>query len=116
MYNITRNALELKKLIPSELLSVYEIETISILEDIKENGVMTPITLSIDGIPIDGYRCLFAVIELGGAEVPVRMTDLESTAANRVALNLKRDKTWMDKRNELVISFQTFGLKQDFHF
>jgi hypothetical protein len=112
MSQIYKNALELKASIPSELLSVYEIETVSILEDIKENGVMTPIALSKDGIPLDGYRCLFAAIELGIEQVPVRMTDLESTAANRVALNLKRDKTWNDKRNELVISFQTFGKKQ----
>ena len=112
MSQIYKNAVELKSLIPSELLSVYEIETGSILEDIKENGVMTPITLSKDGIPLDGYRCLFAAIELSVDEVPVRMTDLESTEANRVALNLKRDKTWMDRRNELVISFKTFGKKQ----
>lgn len=112
MSQIYKNALELKASIPSELLSVYEIEIVSILEDIKENGVMTPIALSKDGVPLDGYRCLFAAIELGIEEVPVRMTDLESTAANRVALNLKRDKTWNDKRNELVISFQTFGKKQ----
>ena len=107
-----KNALELKASIPSELLSVYEIETVSILEDIKENGVMTPITLSKNGIPLDGYRCLFTAIELGVEEVPVRMSDLESTEANRVVLNLKRDKTWMDRRNELVISFKTFGKKQ----
>ena len=112
MSQIYKNALELKASIPSELLSVYEIETVSILEDIKENGVMTPITLSKDGIPLDGYRCLFAAIELGIEEVLVRLTDLESTEANRVALNLKRDKTWMDRRNELVISFKTFGKKQ----
>ncbi len=30
-----KNALELKASIPAELLSVYEIETASILEDIK---------------------------------------------------------------------------------
>lgn len=112
MSQIYKNALELKVSIPSELLSVYEIEIVSILEDIKENGVITPIALSKDGIPLDGYRCLFAAIELGIEEVPVRMTDLELTAANRVAFNLKRDKTWKDKRNELVISFQTFGKKQ----
>jgi len=112
MSKITRNALELKELIPSELLSVYEIETSSILYDIKENGLLTPISLSKDGIPLDGYRCLFAAIELGIDEVPIRMTELVSTAANRVALNLKRDKTWNDRRNELVISFQTFGKKQ----
>lgn len=105
----TRNALELKKLIPSELLSVYEIGTTSLLDDIRENDVLTPITLSKDGIPLDGYRCLFAAIEIGIEEVPVRITDLETSAANRVVLNLKRDKTWNDKRNELVISFQTFG-------
>ena len=108
----TRNALELKKLIPSELLSVYEIGTTSLLDDIRENDVLTPITLSKDGIPLDGYRCLFAAIEIGIEEVPVRITDLETSAANRVVLNLKRDKTWNDKRNELVISFQTFGKKQ----
>ena len=112
MSKITRNALELKELIPSELLSVYEIEISSILDDIKENGLLTPISLSKDGIPLDGYRCLFAAIELGIDEVPIRMTELVSTAANRVALNLKRDKTWNDRRNELVISFQTFGKKQ----
>ncbi len=112
MSQIYKNAVELKSLIPSELLSVYEIETVSILEDIKENGVMTPITLSKDGIPLDGYRCLFAAIELSVDEVLVRMTDLESTEANRVALNLKRDKSWMDRRNELIISFKTFGKKQ----
>jgi len=105
-----KNALELKESIPSELLSVYEIETASILEDIKENEIMTPITLSKDGIPLDGYRCLFAAIELGTiTEVPVRETDLETTVANRVSLNQKREKTWMDRRNELLISFQTFG-------
>jgi hypothetical protein len=108
-----KNALELKASIPAELLSVYEIETTSILEDIKENGILTPITLSKDGIPIDGYRCLFAAVELGTiTEAPVRETDLEATVANRVTLNLKRDKTWMDRRNELLNSFQTFGKKQ----
>jgi hypothetical protein len=108
-----KNASELKTSIPVELLSVYEIETTSILEDIKENGIMTPITLSKDGIPVDGYRCLFAAIELGTiTEVPVRETDLETTVANRVSLNQKREKTWMDRRNELLISFQTFGKKQ----
>ena len=112
MSKITRNALELKELIPSELLSVYEIETSSLLDDIKENGLLTPISLSKGGIPLDGYRCLFAAIELGIEEVPFRMTDLDATAANRVVLNLKRDKTWNDRRNELVISFQTFGKKQ----
>ena len=112
MFKITRNALELKELIPSELLSVYEIETSSILDDIKENGLLTPISLSKEGIPLDGYRCLFAAIELGINEVPIRMTDLVATTANRVLLNLKRDKTWNDRRNELVISFQTFGKKQ----
>ena len=60
-----KNALELKTSIPTELLSVYEIETASILEDIKENGIMTPITLSKDNVALDGYRCLFAAIELG---------------------------------------------------
>lgn len=50
---ITRNALELKDLIPSELLSVYEIETSSILDDIEENGLLTPISLSKEGIPLD---------------------------------------------------------------
>ncbi|NDF60321.1 MAG: hypothetical protein EB100_04500, partial [Crocinitomicaceae bacterium] len=108
-----KNALELKTSIPAELLSVYEIETASILEDIKENGIMTPITLSKDGIPVDGYRCLFAAIESGAiTEVPVRETNLETTVANRVSLNQKREKTWMDRRNELLISFQTFGKKQ----
>ena len=112
MSKITRNALELKELIPSELLSVYEIETSSLLEDIKGNGLLTPISLSKDGTPIDGYRCLFAAIELGIKEVPIRVTELDATAASRVTLNLKRDKTWSDKRNELIISFLTFGKKQ----
>lgn len=113
MSQIYKNALELKASIPAELLSVYEIETASILEDIKENGIMTPITLSKDNVALDGYRCLFATIELGTiSEVPVRETDLETTVANRVSLNQKREKTWMDKRNELLISFQTFGKKQ----
>ncbi|MDF5691608.1 ParB/RepB/Spo0J family partition protein [Aquirufa aurantiipilula] len=112
MVKNTRNALELKELIPSELLSIYEIETSSLKDDINENGILTPISLSKDEIPLDGYRCLFTAIELGIEEVPVRMTDLETNTANRVALNLKREKTWNDKRNELVISFQTFGKKQ----
>lgn len=112
MSKITRNALELKELIPSELLSVYEIETSSLLDDIKENGLLTPISLSKGGIPLDGYRCLFAAIELGVEEVPFRMTDLDATVANRVTLNLKREKTWMDRRNELLNSFQTFEKKQ----
>ena len=112
MSKITRNALELKELIPSELLSIYEIETLSLLDDIRENDVLTPIALSNDGIPLDGYRCLFAAIELGIEEVPVRMTDLDSTVANRVTLNQKREKTWKDKRNELLVAFQTFGKKQ----
>lgn len=112
MSKIKKNALELKELIPSELLAIYTIETTSLLDDIRENGVLTPIVLSKDGIPLDGYRCIFAAIELGIEEVPVRMTDLETTAANRVTLNLKRDKTWKDKRNELIISFQTYGKKQ----
>ncbi|MFN9709967.1 MAG: hypothetical protein ACK55K_00990 [Bacteroidota bacterium] len=108
-----KNALELKASIPAELLSVYEIETASILEDIKENGIMTPITLSKDNVALDGYRCLFGAIELGTLlDVPVRETDLETTVANRVSLNQKREKTWMDRRNELLISFQTFGKKQ----
>ena len=72
-----KNALELKASIPAELLSVYEIETASILEDIKENGIMTPITLSKDNVALDGYRCLFGAIELGTLlDVPVRETDL----------------------------------------
>jgi hypothetical protein len=113
MLNLTKNALELKDSIPSELLSVYEIETASLSVDIEENGILTPITLSKDGTPLDGYRCLFAAIELGKIkEVPVRYTELETTVANRVTLNQKREKTWMDRRNELLISFQTFGKKQ----
>ena len=93
MSQIYKNALELKASIPAELLSVYEIETASILEDIKENGIMTPITLSKDNVALDGYRCLFATIELGTiSEVPVRETDLETTVANRVSLNQKREK------------------------
>jgi hypothetical protein len=112
MSKITKNALELKELISSELLSVYEIETTSLLDDIRENGVLTPIALSVEGVPLDGYRCIYAAIELGIQEVPVRMTDLETSVANRVTLNHRREKTWRDKRNELLVSFQIFGKKQ----
>lgn len=44
--------------------------------------------------------------------MPVYISDLEATAENRVALNHARDKTWKDDRTDLVVSFETFGLKQ----
>jgi hypothetical protein len=61
---------------------------------------------------LDGFRCIFGAIELGIDKVPVRETDLDTTVANRVTLNQKRDKNWKDKRNELMVSFETFGKKQ----
>jgi hypothetical protein len=112
MVKIIKNLTDLKNLIPSELLSIYEIETESIKADLQEKGMLSPIVLSKDGVPIDGYRRLFAAIESGLKEVPVIESDLEASKENRVTLNQQRDKTWMDQRSDLLISFETFGNKQ----
>jgi len=104
---------ELKKLIPQELGVLYELNNIKPMEaEIKENGWLIPGTLSKDGIPLDCYRRLDATINLGVKLVPVIVSELEATAENRVALNQAREKTWRDKRTDLMVSFETFGLKQ----
>jgi len=112
MFKINKNLPDLKNQIPPDLMSIYEIDTTSIKADIQENGMLSPIVLAKDGTPIDGYRRLQAAIELGIQEVSVIETDLEPTKENRVTLNQHREKTWLDKRSDYLISFETFGLKQ----
>jgi hypothetical protein len=104
---------ELEKLIPSDLLALYELGNLKDMEaELDANGWLVPGTLSKDGIPIDCYRRLKVAVKLGIKKVPVIISDLEATVENRVALNHAREKTWKDKRTDLVVSFETFGLKQ----
>ena len=108
MVKINKNLTDLKNLIPSELMSIYQIDKESIKVDLRVKGMLSPIVLSKDGIPIDGYRRLLAAIDLKLEEVPVIQTDLEASRENRVTLNQHREKTWMDKRSDYLISFETF--------
>jgi hypothetical protein len=104
---------ELEKLIPSDLLALYELGNLKDMEaELDTNGWLVPGTLSKDGIPIDCYRRLKVAVKLGIKKVPVIISELEATVENRVALNHAREKTWKDKRTDLVVSFETFGLKQ----
>jgi hypothetical protein len=112
MVKINKNLTDLKNLIPSELMSIYQIDITSIKVDLQEKGMLSPIVLSKDGIPIDGYRRLLAAIDLKLEEVPVIQTELEASKENRVTLNQHREKTWMDKRSDYVISFETFCNQQ----
>jgi hypothetical protein len=112
MVEIKKNLTDLKNLIPSELMSIYQIDITSIKVNLEEKGILSPIVLSKDGIPIDGYRRLLAAIELKLEEVPVIQTELEASKENRITLNQYREKTWMDKRSDYLISFETFALKQ----
>jgi hypothetical protein len=112
MVKINKNLTDLKNLIPPELMSIYQIDIKSIKVDLREKGMLSPIVLSKDGIPIDGYRRLLAAIDLKLEEVPVIQTELEASKENRVTLNQHREKTWMDKRSDYVISFETFCNQQ----
>jgi hypothetical protein len=114
MLKLTKSAEELKALIPQSLGSIYNYSEIEDLKvDIIENGLLNPILLSVDGIPLDGYRRITAALEIPGFEnLEVLGTNLETTKANRVALNNHREKSWEDKRNEYMIAFETFGKKQ----
>ena len=108
-----KNPVELEKLIPADLAALYELGDLKDMEaELEANGWLVPGTLSKDGIPLDCYRRIKVAIKLGWIEVPVYISDLEATAENRVALNQGREKTWKDKRTDLVVSFETFGLKQ----
>ncbi len=108
-----KNPVELEKLIPTDLAALYELGNLKDMEaELKANGWLVAGTLSKDGIPIDCYRRLKVAVELGIQKVPVIISDLEATVENRVALNHAREKTWRDKRTDLVVSFETFGLKQ----
>ena len=110
------NPADLEKLITPELRTVYEIDITSIKADLKEKGTMlSPIVVSRNGIPIDGFRRILAAMELGGEEfetVPVIYADLDATEESRVALNQHREKTWKDKRSDYMVSFKTFGKQQ----
>lgn len=114
MLKLTKSAEELKALIPQSLGSIYNYSEIEDLKvDIIENGLLSPIPLSIDGIPLDGYRRIAAALEIPGFEnLEVMMTNLETSKANRIAFNNQREKSWEDKRNEYMVAFETFGKKQ----
>ena len=108
-----KNPVELEKLIPTDLAALYELGNLKDMEaELKANGWLVAGTLSKDGIPIDCYRRLKVAIILGWEKVPVIISELDATVENRVALNHAREKTWRDKRTDLVVSFETFGLKQ----
>ena len=108
-----KNPVELEKLIPTDLAALYELGNLKDMEaELKANGWLVAGTLSKDGIPIDCYRRLKVAVELGIQKVPVIISELDATVENRVALNHAREKTWRDKRTDLVVSFETFGLKQ----
>ena len=108
-----KNPAELQKLIPADLAALYELGNLKDMEaELKANGWLVAGTLSKDGIPIDCYRRLKVAVDLGWEEVPVIISELDATVENRVALNHAREKTWRDKRTDLVVSFETFGLKQ----
>lgn len=114
MSKLTKSAEELKSLIPQTLGSIYNYSQIEDLKvDIIENGLLSPIPLSIDGIPLDGYRRIAAALEIPDfGNLEVLMTNLETSKANRIAFNNHREKSWEDKRNEYLIAFETFGKKQ----
>jgi hypothetical protein len=103
---------ELKKLFQPDLESIYEIDIKALQADILVNGVLSPVTLSKDSKLIDGYRRVLAAEKAGCRKIPYIISDLEATVENRVILNQYREKTWMDKRYELLDSFKTFGNKQ----
>lgn len=107
-----KNPQELLNLITPELISIYEIDITSIKVDLEEEGMLSPVVLSKDGIPLDGYRRLYAAVNLGWIEVPYLETNLETTVDNRVTLNQSREKTWKDERSDFKISFKTFATKQ----
>lgn len=108
-----KNPVELEKLIPKDLAALYELGNLKDMEaELKANGWLVAGTLSKDGIPIDCYRRLKVAVELGIQKVPVIISELDATVENRVALNHAREKTWKDKRTDLVVSFETFGFKQ----
>jgi len=108
-----KNPVELEKLIPADLAALYELGNLKDMEaELKANGWLVAGTLSKDGIPIDCYRRLKVAIILGWEKVPVYISELDATVENRVALNHAREKTWRDKRTDLLVSFETFGLKQ----
>ncbi len=114
MTKLVKSAEELKALIPQSLGCIYDYSQIKDLKvDIIENGMLSPIPLSKDGIPLDGYRRIAAALEIPGFEdLEVLKTNLEATQANRIAFNNHREKTWEDKRNEYMVAFETFGKKQ----
>jgi hypothetical protein len=108
-----KNPSELEKLIPLDLGALYELGNLKDMEaELEANGWLVPGTLSKDGIPIDCYRRLKVAVKLGIKKVPVIISELDATVENRVALNHAREKTWRDKRTDLLVSFETFGLKQ----
>lgn len=107
-----KNPQELLNLITPELISIYEIDITSIKVDLEEEGMLSPVVLSKDGIPLDGYRRLYAAVDLGWIEVPYLETNLETNVDNRVSLNQSREKTWKDERSDFKISFKTFATKQ----
>jgi hypothetical protein len=116
MKQIDVNPADLEKLITPELRAVYEIDITSIKADLMEREVMlSPIIVSRDGIPIDGFRRILAAKEIGGEhfkKVPVMYSDLDASEQSRVALNQHREKTWKDKRCDYLVSFKTFGNQQ----
>lgn len=114
MSKLTKSAEELNALIPQSLGSIYNYSEIEDLKvDIIENGLLSPIPLSIDGIPLDGYRRIAAALEIPDfGNLEVLMTNLETSKANRIAFNNHREKSWEDKRNEYLVAFETFGKKQ----
>jgi hypothetical protein len=114
MKHLNKNTQELIKLIPEELMKIYEMNLTPMKANLQEKGMLSPVVLSKDGIPIDGYRRLMAASQLGKDfyEVPIIETELDATEENRVALNQNRVKTWLDKRSDYIISFKTFGNQQ----
>ena len=102
-----KNPVELEKLIPTDLAALYELGNLKDMEaELKANGWLVAGTLSKDGIPIDCYRRLKVAIILGWEKVPVYISELDATVENRVALNHAREKTWRDKRTDLLVSFE----------
>lgn len=93
-----------------EMYSVQEND--QLMEDIKENGQLKPITIDRDNRIVDGYRTVRILLLLGIDTVWATRLDQPGSKYLRIQLNNYREKTDADMVAEARIRFQNFPKRQ----
>jgi N6-adenosine-specific RNA methylase IME4 len=80
-----------------------EIVDIDLVESIRNNGLLVPLTVKKDGTIISGHRRFKAIKETDITEVPVNIIEFKNEMEEKETLinfNKQRDKTYSQKFNE----------------